>query len=274
MAPQLWAEQLAAAPGASRWPTSRSCGWPARSASAACSWPTPHRPARHRVGGRDTASDGRTPILSWVDSVGTVDSHASAPWKPRKPGPSGRARGARRRWRPHRGPRRGRGAGRGPRPSPRQPAPAAGGRRGLRGRAGARPRRRRRSPPSAATSARWPSCTSGCSPSSLYEVRRRDRHRRRQRLLRRRRRRPRRPRRPAPSGRSGGLRAGPRGAYLIHDDGFYRGISPLARARRRRRSTSAMHGWARVVSQPEPGLALLDAGKRDLRSTRGCPSRS
>ena len=48
------------------------------------------------------------------------------------------------------------------------------------------------------------------------------------------------------------------GAYQVHDDGFYRGITPLADLR------SAMHGWARVVSRPEPDLAILDGGKRDL----------
>jgi D-serine deaminase-like pyridoxal phosphate-dependent protein len=32
-----------------------------------------------------------------------------------------------------------------------------------------------------------------------------------------------------------------------------------------------MHGWARVVSQPEPGLAILDAGKRDLPVDEGLP---
>ncbi|WP_051341747.1 amino acid deaminase [Pseudonocardia spinosispora] len=56
------------------------------------------------------------------------------------------------------------------------------------------------------------------------------------------------------------------GAYLIHDDGFYQGISPLDGTLR-----SAMHGWARVVSRPEPGLALLDAGKRDLPYDEGLP---
>ncbi|WP_067490361.1 alanine racemase [Actinomadura hibisca] len=53
------------------------------------------------------------------------------------------------------------------------------------------------------------------------------------------------------------------GAYVIHDDGFYREISPLARGAGVALA-SAMHGWARVTSRPEPGLALLDAGKRDL----------
>jgi D-serine deaminase-like pyridoxal phosphate-dependent protein len=66
------------------------------------------------------------------------------------------------------------------------------------------------------------------------------------------------------------------GAYVVHDDGFYRGISPLdesaggslaASARLR----SAMRGVARVVSRPEPGLALLDGGKRDFPFDEGLP---
>lgn len=63
------------------------------------------------------------------------------------------------------------------------------------------------------------------------------------------------------------------GAYVIHDDGFYRGISPLSRRDPDAPAAfvSAMHGWARVVSQPEPGLALLEAGKRDLPFDEGLP---
>ncbi|MEV6977237.1 alanine racemase [Kitasatospora sp. NPDC093806] len=63
------------------------------------------------------------------------------------------------------------------------------------------------------------------------------------------------------------------GAYLAHDDGFYRGISPLARgaARSGEPLRGALHGWARVVSRPEPQLALLDAGKRDLPFDEGLP---
>ncbi|MFC9327425.1 alanine racemase [Kitasatospora sp. NPDC057015] len=60
------------------------------------------------------------------------------------------------------------------------------------------------------------------------------------------------------------------GAYLAHDDGFYRGISPLARGAGTP-LRSALHGWARVVSRPEPELALLDAGKRDLPYDEGMP---
>ncbi|NIL75031.1 amino acid deaminase [Rhodococcus sp. B10] len=62
------------------------------------------------------------------------------------------------------------------------------------------------------------------------------------------------------------------GAYIIHDDGFYSQISPMIPARSDDALTSAMHGWARVVSRPEPGLALLDAGKRDLPFDEGLPT--
>lgn len=61
------------------------------------------------------------------------------------------------------------------------------------------------------------------------------------------------------------------GAYLIHDDGFYSGISPLAAPHADRPLRAAMHGWARTVSRPEHGLALLDAGKRDLPFDEGLP---
>ncbi|BCW50442.1 alanine racemase [Arthrobacter sp. StoSoilB13] len=60
------------------------------------------------------------------------------------------------------------------------------------------------------------------------------------------------------------------GAYIIHDDGFYRGISPFSREGDQP-FHAAMHVWARVVSQTEPGLAILDAGKRDLPFDEGLP---
>ena len=63
------------------------------------------------------------------------------------------------------------------------------------------------------------------------------------------------------------------GAYITHDDGFYRGISPLDEAGTdvARPLVPAMRGIARVVSHPEPGLALLDAGKRDFPFDEGLP---
>jgi D-serine deaminase-like pyridoxal phosphate-dependent protein len=60
------------------------------------------------------------------------------------------------------------------------------------------------------------------------------------------------------------------GSYAIHDDGFYRGISPFGREGQAP-FASAMHAWARVVSRPEPELALLDAGKRDVPFDLGLP---
>ena len=56
------------------------------------------------------------------------------------------------------------------------------------------------------------------------------------------------------------------GASLLHDDGFYHGISPIDRE-----LTPAMRGYARVVSHPEPGLVLLDGGKRDFPYDEGLP---
>ncbi len=63
------------------------------------------------------------------------------------------------------------------------------------------------------------------------------------------------------------------GAYVIHDDGFYRGISPFSRKNPDADAAfvSAMHGWARVVSRTEPGLAILEGGKRDLPVDEGLP---
>lgn len=64
------------------------------------------------------------------------------------------------------------------------------------------------------------------------------------------------------------------GAYIVHDDGFYRGISPFDEARASDDAPqlrAAMHGVGRVVSQPESGLALLDGGKRDFPYDEGLP---
>lgn len=61
------------------------------------------------------------------------------------------------------------------------------------------------------------------------------------------------------------------GAYLIHDDGFYGGISPFSRGVGNKPLVAAMHGWARVLSRPEPELALLDGGKRDFPFDEGLP---
>lgn len=64
------------------------------------------------------------------------------------------------------------------------------------------------------------------------------------------------------------------GAYIVHDDGFYREISPLGRQfpDGPESFTSAMHAWARVASVPETGLAILDVGKRDVPFDEGLPT--
>lgn len=64
------------------------------------------------------------------------------------------------------------------------------------------------------------------------------------------------------------------GAYIVHDSGFYRGISPLDGSRVSPVANSlipAIWGYARVVSRPEKGLALLDGGKRDFPFDEGLP---
>jgi D-serine deaminase-like pyridoxal phosphate-dependent protein len=62
------------------------------------------------------------------------------------------------------------------------------------------------------------------------------------------------------------------GAYITHDDGFYRGISPFTRAGARGpRLRPALRAWAQVSSSPEPGLALLTMGKRDVSFDEGLP---
>ena len=63
------------------------------------------------------------------------------------------------------------------------------------------------------------------------------------------------------------------GAYLTHDDGHYRHLSPLGEHPRTSGSglVSALHGWVRVSSQPEPGLAWSTAASGISRTTWGCP---
>ncbi|MGO4690330.1 amino acid deaminase [Glaciibacter sp. 2TAF33] len=61
------------------------------------------------------------------------------------------------------------------------------------------------------------------------------------------------------------------GAFQVHDDGFYRGITPMGTIVGDEPFRAAMHAWVRVVSRPEPGLALFDGGKRDLPFDEGFP---
>lgn len=60
------------------------------------------------------------------------------------------------------------------------------------------------------------------------------------------------------------------GAYVTHDDGLYRAMTPSVRGDGPR-LRPALHGWAGVVSAPEAGFAVLDAGRRDLPFDAGLP---
>jgi D-serine deaminase-like pyridoxal phosphate-dependent protein len=61
------------------------------------------------------------------------------------------------------------------------------------------------------------------------------------------------------------------GAYLSHDDGHYRARTPFNRVPREGSLLPAFRLWTQVVSRPEPGLALLNAGKRDIAYDLGLP---
>jgi D-serine deaminase-like pyridoxal phosphate-dependent protein len=62
------------------------------------------------------------------------------------------------------------------------------------------------------------------------------------------------------------------GAYLTYDHGFYGTISPGARGTPDAPALRpALELWAQVLSRPEPGLALLGAGRRDVGFDKGLP---
>ena len=60
------------------------------------------------------------------------------------------------------------------------------------------------------------------------------------------------------------------GCYLAHDHGFYARLSPDAR-RGGPALRPAMELWAPVLSRPEPGLAILCAGRRDASFDQDLP---
>ncbi|MEU3274593.1 amino acid deaminase [Saccharomonospora sp. NPDC006951] len=63
------------------------------------------------------------------------------------------------------------------------------------------------------------------------------------------------------------------GAYLTHDDGRYREVSPLGAHPRVSGPPlrSALRAWAQVTSMPTSDLALLTMGKRDVSFDEGLP---
>ena len=54
------------------------------------------------------------------------------------------------------------------------------------------------------------------------------------------------------------------GGYITHDHGYYAGIYPFTQEPVGRRFSPVIELWARVLTQPEPGLAILNLGKRDV----------
>ena len=56
------------------------------------------------------------------------------------------------------------------------------------------------------------------------------------------------------------------GSYITHDHGLYAETSSLAPLLR-----PAIEIWCQVLSLPEPGLALLGAGRRDVSFDAGLP---
>jgi D-serine dehydratase len=62
------------------------------------------------------------------------------------------------------------------------------------------------------------------------------------------------------------------GAYLTYDHGFYGTVSPAGRgAASAPQLQPALELWAQVLSRPEPGLALIGAGRRDVGFDKGLP---
>jgi D-serine deaminase-like pyridoxal phosphate-dependent protein len=61
------------------------------------------------------------------------------------------------------------------------------------------------------------------------------------------------------------------GAYVSHDDGFYRERTPLRRVPEQGSLDAALEVWAQVLSTPEPGLAIVGMGKRDVPYDEGLP---
>jgi len=62
------------------------------------------------------------------------------------------------------------------------------------------------------------------------------------------------------------------GCYVTHDSGLYARTGPSTRdGWELAPFVAALEVWTRVVSRPEPGLALLNAGRRDLSHDAGLP---
>lgn len=61
------------------------------------------------------------------------------------------------------------------------------------------------------------------------------------------------------------------GSYITNDDGTYAELSPGLRGRPGPALRPALRAYGRVISRPEPGLAIVDAGRRDVPFDAGLP---
>ncbi|MCN9244475.1 amino acid deaminase [Streptomyces sp. RY43-2] len=62
------------------------------------------------------------------------------------------------------------------------------------------------------------------------------------------------------------------GAYVTHDDGHYRGLTPFTRVPQEGALQPALRLWTQVVSRPSPEQAFVNAGKRDVGYDLGLPT--
>ena len=62
------------------------------------------------------------------------------------------------------------------------------------------------------------------------------------------------------------------GGYISHDSGFYERLDPFATQPKVKQLLPAIEVWAQVLTQPEPGLAILNLGKRDVGNDIDNPS--
>ncbi len=75
-----------------------------------------------------------------------------------------------------------------------------------------------------------------------------------------------------PATRAGGRLVIRSGCYLFHDHGMYAAGTPAAaRVDGAPVFRPAVSVWGRVLSRPEPGLVLVDAGRRDVSHDAGLP---
>ncbi len=62
------------------------------------------------------------------------------------------------------------------------------------------------------------------------------------------------------------------GAYMAHDSGLYARIAPFAQPGAHHHFEAALEIWGRVLSRPEPGLAFVDFGRRDVPFDQDLPN--